>query len=280
MKTVRTLKLAMPLAVAAFAFASITSGCSPSAAPTQQQLYIPTTINWHIGGFANASNPYDTVGLRHNQCLDYVAARLSSVVPGNQSYPGTDTLTVRYIDSIYGYPPDSGLWIGRHALTHKDSLFNVMNTGGKYAPVAVYDIWDIDSVIRHTLALGDSAAIDSIKGIENSAAVILTGNDLALVQIVGAIGRYSLSYWTSSDTLKWAGKREPIRAVVNGVRPKGGIHSPLMSLPSWLVDDGEGAIQTASDYGDWWFVPSDGISQACGVFCCLLSAAMSSGGDF
>ncbi len=254
--------------------AILASGCSQKVAPVITQKTLPTTItDWTQPGFGNPDNPYDTVGLRHNQGLNYIASLLPTVVPGNESYPGTDTLAVYFIDSIEGFPADSGLWFGRFALTHEDSLFTALNSGNVFSDTAINYFSEIDSIYSSNDSLG--ARIDSIESIETSATSTLSGSNLIFVQCCGAIAQYSLSYWNSNDTIQWAGKKNPQRAIVNRALGKGN----MRILGDWASDDARGAAVTAYAYGGWWFV-GGGISVGVGVGLTLLGGLMASGGDF
>ena len=260
MKTHRTIKHAAPLAALALAFAFFSSGCSHSVAPTRQQfLPLSTTTDWHQSGFANPNNPYDTIGLQHNEGLNYIADRLGTVWNDDTLYPGTDTLGVLFIDSIYGISNDSmnsQLRHVRRSLTHVDSLMGLMPH--EFGPQATGYYNSIDSIINSANSL--SSKIDSIESIEAAAASTLSGSPLIFVQYIAAIARYSASYWSSSDTTKWTGWSGHQRAIVERIRPGKG--AKTQGLWSFLGTDAAAAAVAAVDEDGIWFGGGPGVLYA------------------
>jgi hypothetical protein len=248
----RNLKLAAPLAAFLAIVVLIGSGCSQSNSPIlHQQGPFSSITDWHNSGFANSSNPYDYIGALHNQGLNYIAKRLVSISP-DSLYPSTDTLSVLFMDSVFGYYPGgiaiddslvSHLHSMRSGLTHQDSILGAPRPWGTLANNEV-------NLMLNLGASGLSATntIDSIRSIENFALTSLTGKDQGVVFAIAAIARYSVAYWSEVDTTSWpnfAAHHHNFRAIVYSMGHVKGV-SPLWSWAGFGGSDGAGAITTAA----------------------------------
>ena len=156
--------------------------------------------DWRNSLFANPINPYDYIGLQHNNLLVYVNNNMAESVNTDTLYPNSDTFAVHYADSVQGYSTDSlsaHLKFVRFVITHIDSI---LNNSGLSDPAMSY-ISEIYSIVGDTTSL--NTQIFNILLIEDSASVSLSGVDKQVVLTTAAIARYSDAYWRSSDTLNW-----------------------------------------------------------------------------
>ncbi len=267
----RNLKLTAPIAAAVIAFAFLSSGCSHSLAPTQSHVYFPTGItDWNNPGFANADNPFDTVGLYHNEALNYAAARRGSWSP-DTLYPSCDTLIVHFVDSIEGLPSDSLLWFSRFNVTHIDSIENASDQNSEFGPEAIADIQHMESIYDGGYTL--SNAIDSFENVEDDADTSLSANSRTVVLCAGAIARYSYAYWLSPDTAQWTGwNRYAHRAVVDRAGLKG--RATPQATQSQVSADLRGAWSAANVYDGSWAVCWEIGAVAC-IACGAVASAMS-----
>jgi hypothetical protein len=240
----RSLKHIATLAALLAIAVLIGSGCSHSVSPVlHQQGPFSSISDWHKPGFANPNNPYDYLGLRHNNGLSYIAARLSTISP-DTLYPTTDTLSVLFMDSVNGYCAGAGatddslvshLHEMREGLTHQDSILGSPRPWGTLA----------NNEINALLNIGDwglsaDSTIDSILSIENFAFTSLTGNDQGAVFAIASIARYSIAYWSGVDTTLWpdfAAHHHNSRAIVYSIHKANGA-VPLWSWAGFGGTDG------------------------------------------
>ena len=180
----RAIKRSAPLAALLAISVLIGSGCShPNSPVIHQQGPFSAITDWHNSGFANSNNPYDYLGLRHNNGLSYIAARLNTISP-DTLYPTTDTLSVLFMDSVNGYYAGAGatddslvshLHEMREGLTHQDSILGSPRPWGTLANNEINALLNIGA-----WGLPADSTIDSILSIESFASTSLTGNGLAL----------------------------------------------------------------------------------------------------
>jgi hypothetical protein len=272
LRTRRKLKHATPLASIAFVIALFNTGCSQKVAPIIPQKTLPTTItDWTNPYFANPSNPYDTIGLQHTEALNYAIASRAQWST-DTLYPSCDTLIMDFIDSIRGLPKDSLLWYSRFCVTHQDSLIAVWNTSSEFGTTSIGYRVRLNSIL--SAGYSDSIAIDSIEVVEDAADTVLNGNAKIVVLCAAAIARYSLSYWTSNDTLSWVGwPHNHQRAVVDRMGPKKGDNVPLgIFSGNWFQNDLRGAYMGYTGWDGGWGIPGPG--QEIGIGVTLGSAAL------
>jgi hypothetical protein len=272
LKRLHTTTHVIPITAITFAIAILASGCSQKVAPVITQKTLPTTItDWTQPGFANPINPYDSIGLLHNEALNYAVASRAQWST-DTLYPSCDSLIIDFIDSVWGLPHDSLLWYARFGATHEDSLITVWSTSSEFGPLSIAYVTHLDSILA--AGYSDSIAIDSIEAVEAATDTTLSGNAQIVVFCAAAIARYSLSYWTSSDTISWEGwSHNGQRAVVNNVGFRKSSLVPLGIFGgNWFQNDLRGAYTGYTLWDGGWGFPGPG--QEIGIGVTLVTAGL------
>lgn len=196
-------KRLFPLLAGSFCIALLFTGCSQRTSPVMRggDGLTYSITDWNTVDFADPINPYDSFGLQHNHALSYVLTNLGSqTAPGYQDlYLRSDTLGVRYADSIYGYSSshDSAvLHQARWAMSHVDSL--ILASGLSGAAETFVD--RIDTILMDTTSLADQ--VTRLRVIDTEA-LSLAPLERITILVTAAVARYSIAYWRSPDSIFW-----------------------------------------------------------------------------
>ncbi len=183
--------------------------------------------NWKKPAFVNTNNPYDYLGAIHNEGLEYINNRMGMNIYIDTLYPNSDTLAIHFVDSVLGYSlhPDTlakHLKLCRFAVTRRDSILN----NAPFSSLA-QSYMDQMAVILGATTPGSLLSLeDQISGLialEDSVVANLSGPEEQVLLIGAAIGRYSVAYWRSDDSLTWPAFEYHQRAIV---------YSPMTKLNS------------------------------------------------
>ena len=195
--TTRTLKNVAPLVVAVCAFALLGNGCSHSTAPLRQQIGMPLSIPY----VSNPSNPFDWVGIWHNEVLDFFINH-----PGDHpctiSHAGIeDTMKLWWQDSMLC---PNYLALGDSIDADSSNIYTFINT---YASKGAYSASEkgwLDQ-IAHITDSAIAQQYDSaqfINAIENVEATVLANDpDSTRAYPLGmaSVARNSYVYWLAQS---------------------------------------------------------------------------------
>jgi hypothetical protein len=188
----------------------------------------PQNVAWQTSGFANPNNPYDSMGIFHNNALNYIAAHKVGTLDTTQLF----ALTRQY---VWGAEiPDS---VTRHLRVetaiarYGDSVFNLLVR----STLSRSYFARVDSAVLNP-SLSDTSIIDSIVGIENELALNshITTSEKGWIFCYAAVVRYSTAYWFGSDTSAWGSLSHFSKSpVITATKQKGSI----------ALGDGQGFMQ-------------------------------------